>query len=154
MSLLPHRLLFAATCFCLTTSLQAARADEPTKAKLEFRRAETKPADGLTVAMVPGHTDKIYLHKAAELTEEDIAAVAAGIDQRLNPCIDITFTKKGAEKMEKLSESQMDKPIAILVEGKVISAPIVKSKLSGQAQITGVFTTEEVEQLVKAIKAK
>jgi preprotein translocase subunit SecD len=40
------------------------------------------------------------------------------------------------------------------VEGKVISAPTVKTKFSERAQITGYFTKEEAEKLVKAIKSK
>ncbi len=153
-SLCFHRVLFAVTCLGLTPWLPSAQADEPVKAKLEFRRAETKPAEGLTEAMVLGQKDKIYLHKAAELTEADVAEVRVGMDRFSDPCIDITFTKKGAEKMAKLSESHIDKPLAILVEGKVISSPTVYSKFSDQAQITGRFTKEEAEKLVKAIKSK
>ena len=55
--------------------------------------------------------------------------------------------------MEMLTEKHLDKPIAIMIDGKVISAPVVKAKLSMQAQITGNFTKEEVEKLVKAINA-
>jgi len=153
--MLPYRrVLFAVACLGLATNLPSARADQPTKPKLEFRRAETKPADGLTEATVPGRKDNIYLYMDAELTEADVAQASVSVDSQFNPCIDIVFTKTGAEKMAKLSEAQIDKPFAILVEGKVISAPTVKSKLSARARIAGGFTKEEAEKLAKAIKSK
>jgi preprotein translocase subunit SecD len=149
-----RRVLFAVACLGLATGLPTTRADQPKKPRLEFRRAETKPAEGLTEASVPGQPDKIYLHKDAELTEDDVTQASVGVDLQGGPCIDIVFTKKGAEKMAKLSEAQIDKPLAVLVDGKVISAPIVKSKFSDRASITGFFTKPEAEQLVKAIKPK
>jgi hypothetical protein len=101
MSLCSHRVLFAVTCLGLAAWFPSAHADDPKKPKLEFRRAETKPADGLTEATVPGQKDKIYLHKEFELTEADVAEASVGVDTKFNPCIDIVFTKAGAEKMAK-----------------------------------------------------
>ena len=56
--------------------------------------------------------------------------------------------------MEALSEKHLDKPLAILIDGKVVSAPVVRVKVSDKAQINGKFTKDEVENLVKAINAK
>jgi preprotein translocase subunit SecD len=56
--------------------------------------------------------------------------------------------------MKKLTEEHRDKPLAVLVDGKVISAPVVKSVISDKAEITGKFTKDEVEKLAKGIKGK
>jgi hypothetical protein len=42
----------------------------------------------------------------------------------------------------------------ILVDGKVISAPIVRATFRDQATITGLSSKEEAERIVKAIKGK
>ena len=56
---------FAATAW-------ADKPDDKPKVKIEFRRAETKPAEGLVEAAVPGSKEKIYLHKEADATSADI----------------------------------------------------------------------------------
>jgi preprotein translocase subunit SecD len=146
--------MLAVLCAGFAVPVWAEKPDEKPKVKVEFRRAEAKNADGLTAAVVAGTTDKIYLHKAVEATNADIAEARVALDNAANPAIDILFTKEGAKKMEALSEKHQDKPLAILIDGKVVSAPVIRAKFSDKAQITGKFTKEEVEALVKAINAK
>lgn len=141
-------------CLGLVFPLASARPDDKPKVKVEFRRAETRSANGLTEATVVGTKEKVYLHKTADATNADIAEARAAVDDNNKPFIEITFTKEGAKKMAALSEAQKNKPVAILIDGEVISAPIVRAKFSARAQITGKFTKEETEKLVKAINAK
>jgi len=129
------------------------KPDEKRRVKVEFRKAETKPADGLTEAKAQGREEKIYLHKKAELTNEDIAearpAEAAGA-----PALEIIFTKEGSKKIAALTEGHLEKPLAILADGKVIAAPIVRAKVSERAVIVGKFTQEEIDRFVKGINGK
>lgn len=151
---LTRRSLLAVAGIGLAGSVWAGWLDETAKPKIEFKRAETKNADGLTEAVVPGSREKIYLHRKADATSEDIAEARVGVDASFNPAIDILFTKEGARKMEALTEKHRDKPLAILIDGKVVSAPVIRDTVSARAQITGRFTKDEVEKLVKAINAQ
>ena len=145
--------ILAFACLGLGLSISSARPEEK-KVAVEFKRAESKPADGLAEATVEGTNDKVYLPKRADATNADIAEAKAALDGGGNPAIDIIFTEEGGKKMAALSEKHRDKPLAILINGKVVSAPVVREKFSERAQITGKFTKEEVEKLVKAINAK
>jgi preprotein translocase subunit SecD len=133
-----------------------ASADKPaeeTRVKVEFRRAESKPAEGLTEATVGNTKDKIYLHKTADATNEDLAD--ARVDTLNEPvAVIVVFTKEGAKKMAKLSEEHKGKRLAIVVDGKVISAPIVRAPFRAQATLTGLSNKEEAERIVKAVKGK
>ena len=135
-----------------------ASADEPpkkTRAKVEFRRAEERAADGLTEATVPGSNNKVYLHKAAELTTDDIAEVRATKDNLDLLAIEFIFTKEGAKRFEKLTEQQTGGLVAVLVDGKVISSALVKEKITkDRVTIGGFFTKEGVDKLVKDINGK
>lgn len=144
--------LFAVACLSCVGPL-AAWPDEK-KVTVEFRRAETKPADGLAEATVEGSNQKVYIPKKADATTADIAEAKAALDGGGKPALDITFTKEGAKKMATLTEKHRDKPLAILISGKVVSAPIVREKFGERAQINGAFTQEEIESLVKALNAK
>ncbi len=122
--------------------------------KLEFRRAETAPAESLTEATVQLSGQKIYLHKDAEITNADVAEARAVDDGNGNTSVGVTFTKEGAEKMAALSEGHQGKPVAILLDGKVISAPVITASLSDRAMITGNFTDAEVKLLVEVLNKK
>jgi preprotein translocase subunit SecD len=142
---------------CPLSALPAAEDKKDTKAavKFEIRRAEDKPAEGLEEATVGDSKKKVYLHKKAELTREDVAAASAikdSVSGRLAVSVDLT--KEGANKMRKLSEDWKGKRLAILIDGKVVIAPLVNSTLDDKIEISGKLTKEEVETLVKSLNAK
>ena len=122
--------------------------------KFEVRRAESKPAEGLTEATVAGTKMKVYLHKEADLTGEDVDKARAAVDDQGRPAIEVIFTKEGARKMARLSEQHTGKPLAVLFDGKVISAPVIRARFSARALVTGMFSEGEAEKLAKAITGK
>jgi hypothetical protein len=119
--------------------------------KVEFRRAESQPGEGLTEAIVAGTTQKVYLRRSADAANEDIAEARATLDDQQHPVVEITFTEAGAQKMAKLTEEHLNKPLAILVDGQLVSAPMVVSGFGNKARITGNFTREEVDRIVRDI---
>jgi preprotein translocase subunit SecD len=155
MTSLTRAALLLFTCFTSEVQASAEKQAEKPRVELEFRRAETKPSEGLTELTVPDTNDKIYVHKLADATNRDIAeARVVDDDGRGKPAIEIKFTKEGAKKMAKLSEQQQDKPLAILLDGKLISAPVVRAQFSERALITGAFTKEQVKDLVNNINGR
>jgi preprotein translocase subunit SecD len=142
--------LFLAT-LCLTGLLADDKPNDKPAIRVEFRRAEEKPGDGLTEATAPLLKDKIYLHKTADLTNEDIAEVKRG-ENEFGPTLWFTFTQAGAKKMATLSTEHRDKRLAILVDGKVICAPLILAVLSDKAEISGDFTKEQIDKWVSTFK--
>jgi len=135
------------------SSVPSDRSSGITPPKIEFHRADDQPATGLTEATAPeGPNVKIYLHPEAELTNADIAEATATTDGLGQPAISVSFTAQGAKKMSKLTEENLGKPMVIMVDGKVLSAPTIRSKIAdGKAQISGHFTQEEAERIAKGI---
>ena len=152
--MLPRTMLVCSVGLILSLPIHAEKPDEKPKIKVEFVRAETKPADGLKPTAIEGSKEKIYLLNKADLTNEDIAAAKVSFDNEQKPVIDITFTKAGAMKMAKVSEDHLGKPLAVVVDGKVISAPILRVKIIEKATLSGSFTKDEAEKLVEMINAK
>ena len=120
--------------------------------KVEVRRAESKPAEGLTEAKVEGTDQKVYLHKEVELSNEDIAGAKAVTDPSKANVVDVELTKEGQKKLARLTKDHQGKPLAILVDGKVVAAPVVRDEITGHARISGNFTKEEAERIAKGIK--
>ncbi len=55
--------------------------------------------------------------------------------------------------MTQLSKHHKDRPLAIIVDGRVIVAPELRTTLSDQAMITGNFTQSEIDAMVAFINA-
>jgi preprotein translocase subunit SecD len=137
----------------MALSLWAATLDQST-VKFEVRRAEGKPAAGLTEAKVGSTNEKVYLHQEIELSNEDIAAAKAIADKSQGNVIEVDLTRQGQEKMAKLTKAHLGKPLAIMIDGKVIAAPVVHAVINSKAVISGNFSKEEAAQIAAGIKGK
>jgi len=121
--------------------------------RFEVRLAEDRPARGLREAKVSGSDRSIYLHDEVIVTNSDIAV--ARVAPGLRPSeynVVIEFNSSGAEKMSAATANHIGKPIAILLDGRVVMAPVLRTLISASARITGNFTRTQAERLVKGIE--
>jgi preprotein translocase subunit SecD len=66
------------------------------------------------------------------------------------PVIALQFNSEGEELFQKITGENIGAPLAIVLDGIVISAPIINTEISGgSAVITGNFTPEEARELVR-----
>lgn len=131
-----------------------AQSAEKPGVRFELRAAESKPAKGLTEAAVEGTQEKVYLHKDAAITNKDIVSAKA-TSENGSVAVEITLTKDGQTKLSKLTEDHVGKPLALMLDGKVVFAPIVRDKILGdKVVVTGKFTKQEAEKIAKGIQAK
>jgi preprotein translocase subunit SecD len=134
---------------------RAAQQPDRSGRGFEVRRAEDKPGEGLTEATVAGSARKVYLHREAALTGRDVTEARAIADGANGPAVEVTLTEEGRKKLAKVTEGHQGKPLAILVNGKVLSAPVVRGTISqGKALISGRFTKAEAETIAKGIAGK
>ena len=91
-----------------------------------------------------------------DLTGADLKSAQVVFDQTGTgtPSVSITFSKEGGDKFEKITERNVGKPLAILLDGEVVQAPIVQTKISGGvAQITGDFDVARAKELAIQLEA-
>lgn len=84
-----------------------------------------------------------------DLTGADLKSADVSFDQTTGkPVVALEFTSEGGEKFAGLTEKNVGKPLAIVLDNEVVSAPIVQEKImGGRAQITGNFTLDEAKNL-------
>ncbi|KAK0351380.1 hypothetical protein LTR94_025174 [Friedmanniomyces endolithicus] len=76
-----------------------------------------------------------------------------GSDQSGRPAIDFAFDSQGAKRFGEATTQNIGKPFAIILDGKVISAPTIQVPITnGSGQITGSFTIAEASELVNLLK--
>jgi preprotein translocase subunit SecD len=70
------------------------------------------------------------------------------------PAVSITFNNRGARAFALATEENVGKRLAIVLDDKVYSAPVIQEKIGGgHAQITGRFTVEEATDLAIVLRA-
>ncbi len=113
-------------------------------------RAEDDP--NLDVAR--GEEGGIYLLGSTYVTGKSLKDAKTSFDNLGRPVVTLEFDKEGASQFEKATAANVGRQIAIVLDGKVISAPVVQERISGgNAQISGNFTTEEAQRLAIMLRA-
>ena len=92
---------------------------------------------------------KTYLLKSlAEVEGTELVSARAEFDQGGQPAVGFAFNTNGALKFGQYTRENVGHPFAIVLDNKVISAPVIRSAISGgQGIITGNFTVEEAANL-------
>lgn len=92
--------------------------------------------------------------QATGLTGKDFKSATVTFDQAGNPQISIEFNSEGAKKFEEITGRNIGKPLAIYLDGKLISAPTVNQQISGgKGEITGKFDIKEAKNLAIQLNA-
>jgi beta-lactamase regulating signal transducer with metallopeptidase domain len=115
--------------------------------RLEVRLAESEPGEGLVEVVVAGREQPIFLHAEPVVTGADVASAQVREGDGADFSIEVVFRPDAAARMAEATRSHIDRPMAILVDGEVVSAPTVRSAVRDRAVITGDFTREEAEAL-------
>lgn len=94
-------------------------------------------------------TDPLAGYKATGLTGKEFKRATVTFNQQTGqPEISITFNGDGAKKFGEITTRNVGKPIAIVLDGQIISAPNVNQPITdGNAVITGSFTVDEAKNL-------
>ena len=116
-----------------------------------------KPADGLSVKNI----FELYALKVTTTTgraplEGDVITDAKDqFDQVTGqPQVSMTMNTDGARRWAALTKANIDKAIAIVLDGVVYSAPRVDGEITGgQSSITGSFTIEDTKDLANTLKS-
>jgi preprotein translocase subunit SecD len=95
------------------------------------------------------------LKKRTELSGTEIADARVSIDSRYNEyAVTLKFNSKGARKFDKLTAAHVGERFAIILEGVVNSAPVIRERIAGgSAQITGSFSPAEAHDLAIVLRA-
>ena len=95
------------------------------------------------------------LKKRTLLTGEYITDARVQIDSQYNePYVSLSFDGRGARLFEQITGKNIKKRLAIVLDTKVYSAPVIQDKISGgRAQITGRFSMDEARDLAIVLRA-
>ncbi len=130
-------------------------ADILTPEKLKILAGEDARLSSYTHVNRDGSRNErpIILKKTA-VTGKYLKAAFPGVGQNGQSHVSIEFDTKGAELFGIATAKSVGKPLAILLDNKIISAPNVNEPINGgRAIISGDFSATEIKDLVIKLKA-
>ena len=88
-----------------------------------------------------------------DITGDYLVDARVGRDPQQRPQVDFTFNSEGGEKFGAITESNINESLAIILDGKVYSAPSIRSRISMRGTITGRFTPQQAADLAIVLRA-
>lgn len=116
------------------------------KAPEGFEYVESKSETGGTV--------NYLLESKAVLTGDRLTTASVGFDQYGQAIVQLEFDKEGAKIFDQVTFQNTGRQLAISLDGKVHSAPVIRDRIpNGQAQISGSFTSQQAADLSLVLRA-
>ncbi|MGA2566894.1 MAG: protein translocase subunit SecD [Pseudolabrys sp.] len=135
-------------------------------AKLDFRMVDTgSSAEQAQQGQVPPDDDLLFsssqpktpflVEKRVLVSGGDLTDAQPGFDQRTSePIVSFRFNTSGARKFAQVTQENVGKPFAIVLDNEVISAPVIREPiLGGSGQISGSFTVQSANDLAILLRA-
>ena len=134
-------------------------------AKLDFRMVDlSMTAEQAMAAQPPADSEildgekgrrNISIEKRVLVSGGDLVDAQPGFDQRTSePIVNFRFNSIGARKFAEATQQNVGKPFAIVLDNKVISAPVIREPiLGGTGQISGNFTVQQANDLAILLRA-
>ncbi len=135
-------------------------------AKLDFRMVDVSmPAEQAAQGRAPPDDEILYsttqpktpylVEKRILVSGGDLTDAQPGFDQRTSePIVSFRFNTSGARKFAQVTQENVGKPFAIILDNQVISAPVIREPiLGGSGQISGSFTVESANDLAILLRA-
>ena len=135
-------------------------------AKMEFRMVDlTVPPDQAAGGRLPADSELLpsaepsgqpqVIKKQVLVSGGDLTDAQPGFDQRSGqPIVSFKFNTSGSRKFAQATTEHVKEPFAIVLDGKVISAPVIQEPITGgSGQISGSFTVQQANDLAILLRA-
>lgn len=94
----------------------------------------------------------IAVKRRVMVSGDQLVDAKQSFDQNGQAVVSIKFNTAGARRFGRVTQENVNKPFAIILDDKVLSAPNINEPiLGGQAQISGNFTVETANQLAVSL---
>ena len=125
-------------------------------ANLSFRLvSENEDVFGSEILYYENSDDSLSVSKRVIISGDNLINAQPSLDKQTNQTVvNFTFDRVGAKKFGRTTSNSVGKRIAIILDNKVISAPVVQEPiLTGNGQISGDFTFQSATDLALMLRS-
>jgi preprotein translocase subunit SecD len=123
---------------------------------LEVRAAASTAVAGWQQMVSPSGS-QVWVSPTNILTSADIERAEAQKMENGDSAVAVVLTADGAKKMEAVTATRTNEPIAMLLDGKLIWAPVVRGSVGREARLTGGpggLAPADIQRLLAAFKGR
>jgi protein-export membrane protein SecD len=112
------------------------------------------PESELLPSAEPGG-GSVLVERRIMVSGEDLTDAQPGFDpQTREPVVNFRFNTNGARRFGVVTQENVGRPFAIVLDNKVISAPVIRTPITGgSGQISGSFTVQSANDLAVLLRA-
>lgn len=101
-----------------------------------------------------GAEDVWYIvDQVAAVTGRDLTGAEPSHDANGRPSVNFTLNRDGAAHFSVVSGANIGKPLAIVLDNRVVSAPTIQGQISDRGEITGNFSQEQAQDLALVLNS-
>ena len=124
-------------------------------AQLNFRLVTDEDNDFGSDKMISENGEEITVNKKIIMSGENLVDAQPRVDNQSNkPMVSFTLDRYGAQKFGKVTTNNVGKRLAIVLDNKIISAPVIRESITGgSGTISGNFSFQEVTDLALLLRS-
>jgi preprotein translocase subunit SecD len=93
------------------------------------------------------------VRRTAAVTGADLRNARTTLDEFNQPAVSFTLNSEGAAKFARVTSENIQRQLAIILDGRVQSAPTIESRIDREGRITGNFTQLEANDLALVLRS-
>jgi preprotein translocase subunit SecD len=101
----------------------------------------------------PGQPLFYMVRREAVITGRDLKNARVGVDENNQPDVQFSLNPAGADKFSRATGSNIGRRLAIILDGRVESAPTIENRIVADGRIKGRYSTQEADELSKVLRA-
>lgn len=109
--------------------------------------------------LLPGTNDNgggaawYIVNSIAAVTGRDLSGAEPSQDENGRPDINFTLTRDGATRFAQITQRNIGKQLAIVLDGHIASAPVIRGQISDRGEISGSFTVQQASDLALTLRS-
>jgi preprotein translocase subunit SecD len=105
------------------------------------------PGQSEGTAGAPPSTVYYAVRRVSAVTGRDLRNARPTLDENNRPAVSFSLNAEGARKFGAFTQANINRQLAIVLDGRIYSAPNIQSRIDSEGRITGTFTQQEAQDL-------
>ena len=109
-----------------------------------------------TIEGAPGQASSAgyyVVRRVPAVTGRDLRNARPTLDENNRPAVSFSLNNEGARKFGLFTQNNIGRQLAIVMDGRVVSAPQIQSRIDDEGRITGNFTNQESQDLSLVLRS-
>ncbi len=114
---------------------------------------EIVPGLSASVAGAPATPSYYLVRRLAAVTGNDLRTARAAVDGFNQPAVSFTLNSEAGRRFGEITGANIGRQLAIILDSRVESAPVIEGRITTDGQITGTFSQQEVSDLAMVLRS-